>query len=308
MSIDPICGMTVDESSALHAERDGETFYFCSDHCLQKFLATPAVAKHDEKMIGKVIYTCPMHPEVQQDKPGACPKCGMALEPNTVTAGTTDEENTELRDMTRRFWIGAVLTLPVFILAMAHLIPALGRHHLINGDVSRWLQFALTTPVVWWAGWPFFQRGWRSIVTRQLNMFTLIAIGVGAAYVFSALAMLFPNLFPHVMQHEGKVAIYFEAAAMIVVLVLLGQVLELRARSRTGSAIKALLNLAPPTARLVAPEGDNEVPLDQVKVGDLLRVVPGDKVPVDGAVHEGVLQRGRVHDHRRAASGRKDCR
>ena len=228
-----------------------------------------------------------MHPEVQQDHPGDCPKCGMTLELKTVTAGTDDEENAELRDMTRRFWIGAALALPVFVLAMAHLIPALGRQSWVDSDVSRWMQFALATPVVWWAGWPFFHRGWRSVVTRHLNMFTLIAIGVGAAFVFSAVAMLMPGIFPHTMQHEGKVAIYFEAAAVIVVLVLLGQVLELRARSRTGSAIKALLNLAPPTARQVAPGGDHEVPLDQVKVGDWLRVVPGDKVPVDGAVVEG---------------------
>jgi Cu+-exporting ATPase len=236
---------------------------------------------------GKTIYTCPMHPEVQQDHPGNCPKCGMTLEPKTATAGTDNEENTELRDMTRRFWMGAALALPVFFLAMAHLIPPLGREPWVNSDVSRWLQFALATPVVGWAGWPFIQRGWRSIVSRHLNMFTLISIGVGAAYVFSAVAMLMPGIFPHSMQHDGKVAIYFEAAAVIVVLVLLGQVLELRARSRTGSAIKALLNLAPPTAQQVAPGGDHVVPLDQVKVGDWLRVVPGDKVPVDGVVVEG---------------------
>src|SRR5512140_2739034 len=176
---------------------------------------------------GKTIYTCPMHPEVQQDHPGACPKCGMALEPMTAT-GADDEESAELRDMTRRFRIGAALALPVFVLAMAHLIPALGRQPWVNGDASRWLQFALTAPVVCWAGWPFFRRGWRSVVSRHLNMFTLIAIGVGAAFVFSAAAMLMPGLFPHAMQHEGKVAVYFEAAAVIVVLVLLGQVLELR--------------------------------------------------------------------------------
>ncbi len=236
---------------------------------------------------GKVIYICPMHPEVQQDHPGNCPKCGMTLEPMTMTAGTDDEESAELRDMTRRFWIGAALALPVFVLAMAHLIPILGQQPWVDSQTSRWVQFALATPVVWWAGWPIFKRGWRSVATRHLNMFTLIAIGVGAAFVFSAVAMLMPGLFPQSMQHEGKVAIYFEAAAVIVVLVLLGQVLELRARSRTGSAIKALLNLAPPTARLAAPGGDREVPLDQVKVGDSLRVVPGDKVPVDGAVIEG---------------------
>ena len=233
------------------------------------------------------IYTCPMHPEVQQNHPGECPKCGMTLEPKTVTAGTDDDENAELRDMTKRFWFGAALALPVFGLAMAHLIPALARQSWVDSSVSRWVQFALATLVVGWAGWPLLHRGWRSIVTRHLNMFTLISIGVGAAFVFSAVAMLVPDIFPSTMQHEGKVAIYFESAAVIVVLVLLGQVLELRARSRTGSAIKALLNLAPATARQVAPGGDHEVPLDQVKVGDWLRVVPGDRVPVDGAVVEG---------------------
>jgi Cu+-exporting ATPase len=194
-------------------------------------MAAPATAK--------AIYTCPMHPEVQQDHPGECPKCGMTLEAKTAVAGPDDEKNAELRDMTKRFWIGAALTLPVFVLAMSHLIPPMGRQPWVNGDASRWLQFTLTTPVVWWAGWPFFKRGWRSVVTLHLNMFTLIAIGVGAAFVFSAVAMLAPDLFPHPMQREGMVPIYFEAAAAVTVLVLLGQVLELRARSRTGSAIKA---------------------------------------------------------------------
>ncbi len=240
-----------------------------------------------EPTAANAIYTCPMHPEVEQDRPGNCPKCGMTLEPKTAKAGTGDEESAELRDMTRRFWVGAALALPVFILAMAHLIPALGRLPWVNSEASRWIQFALATPVVWWAGWPLLHRGWRSVVTGQLNMFTLIGIGVGAAFVLSAVAMLMPGIFPNTMQHEGRIAIYFESAAVIVVLVLLGQVLELRARSRTGSAIKALLNLAPPTARQVAPGGDHEVPLEQVKVGDWLRVVPGDKVPVDGAVVEG---------------------
>ena len=200
MAIDPICGMTVNEASELRAERDGQTFYFCSDHCRQKFLSTLATdAKHEDKSHGKAIYTCPMHPEVQQEHPGACPKCGMALEPKTVTAGTDDEENAELRDMTRRFWIGAALALPVFVLAMTHLIPALARQSWVDSEASRWVQFALTTPVVLWAGWPFFHRGWRSVVTRHLNMFTLIAIGVGAAFVFSAVAMLMPDMFPHTM-------------------------------------------------------------------------------------------------------------
>ena len=348
MTKDPMCGMTVDEAQARHAERDGKTFYFCSEHCREQFLgntqsanvaASPCCggqteASRDDRGSGdehrahagptlkyfcpmcpgvvsdepgdcpkcgmalernpawkpaqsKTLYTCPMHPEVQQDHPGDCPKCGMALESKTVKAGPDDEENTELRDMTRRFWIGAVLTLPVFVLAMAHMIPVLGTQPWVVGDVSRWIQFVLTIPVVCWAGWPFFQRGWRSVVTLHLNMFTLIAIGVGAAFVFSAVAMVVPGLFPSTMLHAGKVEIYFEAAGMVTVLVLLGQVLELSARSRTGSAIKGLLNLAPPTARQVADCGDHEVPLDQVEVGDWLRVVPGDKVPVDGEVVEG---------------------
>ncbi len=351
MAIDPICGMMVDESSPLRAERDGQTFYFCSEHCRKKFAGqahqnlleigsgTPAHhdrSQHDHSHLDhaaatvkpaaatnyfcpmcpgvesdkpgdcpkcgmalernpawvapasvKVIYTCPMHPEVQQDRPGDCPICGMPLEPLTAAPAADEEENAELRDMTRRFWIGAAITLPVFVLAMAHLVPGLATQTWADSHASRWIQFALTTPVVFWAGWPFFRRGWRSLLTGHLNMFTLIAIGVGAAYLFSAVAMLAPGIFPHAMQHGGKAGIYFEAAAVIVVLVLLGQVLELRARSRTGSAIKALLNLAPPTARKVVPGGDQEVPLDQVKAGDQLRVVPGEKVPVDGVVLEG---------------------
>ena len=247
-------------------------------------LTPPAPSRH---ATGTSIYTCPMHPEVQQDHPGNCPKCGMTLEPKSVTAEANGDENAELRAMTKRFWIGAALTVPVFLLAMVHVIPVLGSQAWVDSHASRWVQFALTIPVVWWAGWTFFQRGWQSLVTHHLNMFTLIAIGVGAAFTFSVVAMVAPDIFPHSMRHDGKVAIYFEAAAVIVVLVLLGQVLELRARSRTGSAIKALLNLAPPTARQVAPGGDNVVPLDQVKVGDWLRVVPGDKVPVDGVVVEG---------------------
>jgi len=287
MAKDPICGMTVDEATPLHAERDGRTFYFCSEHCREKFLAGSATEKPRTETKAGTDYTCPMHPEVRQDHPGSCPKCGMALEPVDVSAVNDEGGNAELKDMTRRFRIGAALALPVFLLAMAHMIPPLGRQPWVGGDVSRWIQFALTTPVVIWAGWPFFQRGWRSIIGWNLNMFTLIAIGVGAAFVFSVVAMLLPDVFPHSMRHDGKVAIYFEAAAVIVVLVLLGQVLELRARSRTGSAIKALLNLAPPTARLIAEGGDKEVPLEEVKVGDRLRVVPGEKVPVDGELIEG---------------------
>lgn len=234
----------------------------------------------------KVLYTCPMHPEVVQDHPGDCPKCGMALEPRTIVP-ESEEDDAELRDMTRRFRWGALLTLPVFVVAMAHLVPAWRHAEWAVGDVSRWGQFLLTTPVVAWAGRPFFVRGWRSLLHRSLNMFTLIALGVGAAYLFSAAAMLFPHWFPPGTGHAGKPALYFEAAAVVTVLVLLGQVLELRARQRTGSALKALMGLAPKTARRVTPSGDEEVPLDAVKPGDLLRVRPGEKVPVDGIVVEG---------------------
>ncbi len=238
------------------------------------------------KASSRTIFTCPMHPEIEQDHPGDCPKCGMALEPKSATAAP-EEEDPELRDMTRRLRLGAVLALPVLLVAMTHLIPALGHQAWVESDASRWMQFALSTPVVLWAGAPFFRRGWRSLITRHFNMWTLIMLGVGSAFLYSAVAMLAPELFPHSLQHGGKVGVYFEAAAVIVVLVLLGQVLELRARSRTGSAIRALLDLAPPTARLVTAGGDQLVPLDQVKIGDLVRVAPGDKVPVDGVVTEG---------------------
>ena len=235
-------------------------------------------------LAGKTIYTCPMHPQIEQDHPGACPICGMALEPKTATAAP--EDDTELRDMSRRLWIGGALALPVFVLAMAHLLPALA--HVANGTASRWVQFLLSTPVVWWAGWPFFVRGAQSIRHRHWNMFTLITLGVGAAWIYSVVAFFLPGLFPPAMRsHGGVVDVYFEAAAVIVVLVLVGQVLELRARARTSSAIKALLNLAPPTAIRVTPTGDTEVPLDEVIAGDRLRVRPGGKVPVDGQIEEG---------------------
>ncbi len=314
MAIDPICEMTVDEKKALSGERDGKTYYFCCEGCRKKFLnpdEAPAPApdaayfcpmcpgeesekpgvcsqcgmaleRNPARASTTTVYTCPMHPEVRQDGPGACPKCGMVLEAVTAAA---EEDDSELRDMTRRFWTGAALTLPVFLLAMTHLLPAPPAW--ADGHASRWAQFALSAPVVLWAGWPFFVRGGRSLRSRHLNMFTLIAIGVGAAFAYSAVAMLAPGVFPHAMSHDGKVAVYFEAAAVIVVLVLLGQVLELRARARTGGAIRALLDLAPPVARLVEDGGDREIPLEHVKVGNLLRVVPGGKVPVDGEVVEG---------------------
>jgi Cu+-exporting ATPase len=229
----------------------------------------------------RTIYTCPMHPEIEQDHPGTCPKCGMALEPKAVSG--EPEDDGELRDMTRRFWVGAILALPVFVLAMAHMFP--GAPHWFMGDASRWLQFVLSTPVVLWAGWPFFVRGWKSLRTGHLNMFTLIAIGVGTAYLYSAFAMLAPGVFPAAMPRP--LGVYFEAAAVIVVLVLLGQVMELRARNRTGAAIRALLNLAPATARVVENGQEREVPLEHVQVGALLRVRPGEKIPVDGVVTEG---------------------
>jgi P-type Cu+ transporter len=233
----------------------------------------------------KTIFTCPMHPEVEQDHPGDCPKCGMALEPKIVTSADAEEENHELRDMTRRFWIGALLSLPVFVIGMAHMLP--NAPQWVDADPSRWLQFALSTPVVLWAGWPFFRRGWSSIRTGNLNMFTLIAIGVGAAFLYSAVVMLAPGIFPPTMRHHGQIGIYFEAAAIIIVLVLLGQVLEGRARSRTGAAIRALLDLAPKTARRVRDRQEEEIPVAHIHVGDLLRIRPGEKVPVDGVVVEG---------------------
>src|SRR6185369_549650 len=220
-----------------------------------------------------------------QDHPGACPICGMALEPKGGSAGDADEDNAELRDMTRRLWIGGALTVPVFLLAMAHLVPAFT--HSANDPLSRWAQLLLSTPVVLWAGGPFFARGARSLRSGHWNMFTLIALGVGAAWLYSLVAFFLPQLFPPAMRPHGMVDVYFEAAAVIVVLVLVGQVLEFRARAQTSSAIKALLNLAPPTALRVAAEGDREVPLAEVRAGDRLRVRPGAKIPLDGVIEEG---------------------
>jgi len=235
----------------------------------------------------RVEYTCPMHPEIVQDHPGACPICGMALEPRTVAIEAA--RNPELVDMTRRFRIGAALALPVLVLAMGPHLVGFPSHGLISPTLSAWLQFVLSAPVVLWAGWPFFERGWRSIVTRKLNMFTLIAIGTGAAFLYSAVATVAPDLFPASFRGTmGEIALYFEAAAVITVLVLLGQVLELRARERTGGALRALLDMAPKTARrLVDGDGDEEIPLDLIQVGDRLRVRPGEKLPVDGVVLEG---------------------
>ena len=248
-------------------------------------MSKPPATRHQPNPPGKVIYTCPMHPEIRQEHPGNCPKCGMTLEPEAVSA--VAEDNQELADLTRRFWIGGGLALPVFLLAMAHLLPGVGHESWVMGDTSRWIQFVLATPVVLWAGWPFFERGWRSVVTRQLNMFTLVAMGVGTAYIFSAATMLMPRVFRFSSMPEGSPGIYFEAAAVIVVLVLLGQVLELRARNQTGGALRALLNLAPKTARVVHEGEEHDVPLESVKVGARLRVRPGEKIPVDGVLFEG---------------------
>ncbi|MCI0419412.1 MAG: copper-translocating P-type ATPase [Acidobacteria bacterium] len=235
----------------------------------------------------KTEYTCPMHPEVVKDKPGSCPLCGMALEPRVVTL--EEEANPELQDMTRRFWTSLVLTVPVFLLGMSEMVPGQPLQHALSSRLLTWIQMALATPVVLWAGWPFFERGWASFVNRSLNMFTLISVGTGAAYGYSLMATLFPGLFPEAFRgHGGEVAVYFEAAAVITTLVLLGQVLELRARSQTSSAIKALLGLAPKTARILRSNGTEEdIPLDQVKQNDRLRVRPGERVPVDGEVLEG---------------------
>jgi Cu+-exporting ATPase len=326
--LDPVCGMTVDPARAAgSSEYGGRTFYFCSKHCKAKFDADPAAylqpkeqKPHAHETHAGATYVCPMDPEVRQQKAGACPKCGMALEPEHVAAPATktewtcpmhpeivrdapgtcpicgmaleprnvtvEEENPELRDMTRRFWIGAALTVPLVILAMLREVPGVLPHSL--AESASWIELLLAAPVVLWGGWPFFQRAWASLANRHLNMFTLIGLGVAVAFIYSVIATVAPALFPASFRMHGFVGVYFEAAAAIVTLVLLGQVLELRARSRTGAAIRALLGLAPKTARLVDPRGrERDVPLDDVHPGDLLRVRPGEKVPVDGVVIDG---------------------
>ncbi len=287
---DPVCGMSVDPAATPHHFSHGGTVYhFCSAGCRAKFSADPARYLAPAPATGAepagTIYTCPMHPEVRQEGPGTCPLCGMALEPETVSA--EEGPNAELIDMTRRLKIALPLTIPVFVLEMgSHLF---GLHGLVAPQVSGWLQLVLATPVVLWAGWPFFVRGGQSVVTRHLNMFTLIAIGTGVAWAYSIVATVAPGLFPPAMRgHDGTVAVYFEAAAVITVLVLVGQVLELKARARTSGALRALMNLAPKTARLITADGrEEDVPLEHVAVGDRLRVRPGDTVPVDGEITEG---------------------
>lgn len=287
---DPVCGMAVDPvKTPHHADHAGHSYHFCSAGCRSKFVANPehylGLREPIDAPAG-TIWTCPMHPEVRQDHPGACPICGMALEPAEV--GINDGPSPELLDMTRRFKIGLVLALPVLVLEMGgHIFPAL--HHLVPMRLSIWIQLFLATPVVLRAGWPFFVRGWASLKTRNLNMFTLIAMGTGVAWIYSMVAALAPGLFPPAFRNtDGSVAVYFEAAAVITVLVLLGQVLELRARERTSGAIKALLGLAPKTARRLMRDGsEEEVGLETIAVGDHLRVRPGEKVPVDGKVEDG---------------------
>ncbi|MFN2511856.1 MAG: heavy metal translocating P-type ATPase [Pyrinomonadaceae bacterium] len=340
---DPVCGMVVNPAAAAGSyEYNGQAYYFCSTHCLNKFredperfldkaieprASQPLGIQRDSKPTAPAVaqtYTCPMHPEVRQDNACSCPKCGMALEPVTVTAPQqkieytcpmhpeivrdapgncpicgmaleprtitlAEEENHELKDMRRRFWVSVVLTLPVFAIGMSDLIPGAPLQRLVSPTALTWIQLLLASPVVIWGGWPFFVRAWHSLVNRSPNMFTLIALGVGVAYAYSVIASIFPDIFPHAFRgHGGSVPVYFEAAAVITTLVLLGQVLELRARSQTSAAIKALLGLAPKTARRIGTDGsEHDVPLDQVQVGDHLRVRPGEKIPVDGVVTEG---------------------
>jgi P-type Cu+ transporter len=336
-TIDPVCGMKVSpEKAAGHAEHDGKTYHFCGKNCLAKFEQNPEKYVSESADLGGhahdaaekaaptgALYTCPMHPEIQQDHPGSCPKCGMALEPLTPAVPATkieytcpmhpqivrdepgncpicgmtleprtvvaEEQSPELADMSRRFWVSLALTVPVFALAMSDVVRPHAIMRLMSMHAMQWVQLALATPVVLWGGWPFFVRGWQSLVHRSLNMFTLIAIGTGVAYLFSLAATIAPGIFPLSFRGMGGVVpVYFEAAAVITTLVLLGQVLELRARSRTGSAIRALLGLAPRTARLIRPDGSEaDVPLAEVQVDDRLRVRPGEKIPVDGVVEEG---------------------
>ncbi len=302
MAIDPICGMTVDEETGLTLEREGARFFFCSESCRNKFdqqhdhgtgekkscceghaqTRASSSDRSEKKSPEQAIYTCPMHPEIEQEGPGSCPKCGMDLEPKTISADSEDDG--QLSDWTRRFWVAAALSVPVLLLAM---LPMVGFNMGLSPAISRWLQFSLSTPVVLWAGWPLLVRGWQSVVRWNLNMFTLISLGVGAAYLYSLSAMLLPDLIPDSFKEEGFVAVYFEAAAVIIALVLLGQVLELRARRRTGSALRELLSLAPPTARVLSEGQEKIVALEEVQQGDILKVVPGEKIPVDGEVLSG---------------------
>jgi len=296
---DPVCGMAAEKSpKALSHEHEGQTYHFCSRDCLEKFQDHPEQyikpsssdknEEEDAASFGQTgYYTCPMHPEIREDGPGDCPKCGMALEPRTVAAD--GEENQEYVFMRNRFWVGAVLSLPLVLIAMRDVL-GLGVLETMTGPkILHWTEFILATPVVLWCGWTFYVRAWKSVATWNLNMFTLIGLGTMVAYIYSVVALLFPQIFPSSFRSaEGTVGVYFEAAAVIVTLVLLGQMLEQRARSRTGAAIKALLGLAPKTARRIEEDGaERDVPLDEVQVGEKLRVRPGEKIPVDGKVLDG---------------------
>jgi P-type Cu+ transporter len=294
---DPVCGMQVDPATAKggSAEHQGVPYYFCNPRCRERFTADPEkYLRHEQaepptlvaSLPANAQWTCPMHPEIVRSEPGSCPICGMALEPRTPTAG---QENPELRDMSRRFWFAVALTLPLLALVMVDMLPGAPVSALISARSRVLLELLLATPVCLWSAWPFYQRAVASVINRSLNMFTLIGLGVSVAYVYSLVAALVPDVFPAGFRdHHGQVGVYFEAAAVIVTLILLGQVLELRARSRTGAAIQKLLGLSPKTARRVRPEGvEEDVPLEQIQVGDRLRVRPGEKVPVDGVVLEG---------------------
>ncbi|MBE0537943.1 MAG: YHS domain-containing protein, partial [Phycisphaerae bacterium] len=289
---DPVCGMQAGDAPAERRfEYEGREYRFCSTSCVAKFKADPVkflqADRRADAPAGTGEHTCPMHPEVVKDGPGDCPICGMALEPKVFTAEAPKDE--DLAAMTRRFQVCAALTLPIFVAAMSDMIPGQPLHARFGMEALVWFQFVLATPVVLWGAWPFYVRAWRSVVNRKLNMFTLVSIGVGVAFGYSVAATLLPGVFPEAMRgHHGVVGVYFEAAAVITTLVLLGQVLEGRARNRTSGAIRALLNLAPKKARVIAEDGtEAEVSLDAVERGWLLRVRPGEKVPVDGAVVDG---------------------
>jgi P-type Cu+ transporter len=292
---DPVCGMSVDPHTAKHRrEHGGRTYYFCAARCAAKFEVEPEKYLGPERAKAEpaakdAIYTCPMHPEIEQVGPGDCPICGMALEPKTITLAEEEGPSAEYLDMRRRFWVSAALSLPLLLWVMGDHLLGIGMTHAVPRQLAHWIQLALATPVVLWAGWPILKRCWASFEKLSPNMWTLIGIGVGAAYLYSVVATLAPGIFPDAFRgHGGQVDVYFEAAAVIVALVLLGQVLEIRARERTSGAIRALLGLAPKTARRVRDDGaDDEVPLEAVQVGDRLRVRPGDKIPVDGEVLEG---------------------
>jgi len=295
MQKDPICGMDVQEGTAIKQEVDGRSFYFCSEYCKKTFLDKSKVENKDQKIIfaskssqdsSQIIYTCPMHPEIRQDKPGDCPKCGMHLEPlNPTGEGSAEEE--QIRALSLKFWIGLGLTVPLVLLVVAEMIPAFNLSMVIAPQVNALIQFVLATPVVLWAGGMFFVKGWQSVVHRSLNMFTLIALGVGAAYGYSTVATFFPQIFPESLKNMGKIELYFEAATVITVLIILGQLLEAKARSQTGQAIKALLGLAAKNAHRVRDGKEEDVAIDAVQKGDLLRVRPGEKIPLDGIIAEG---------------------